>query len=77
MKLREIVQPNYQGYVLQGYAESLLPIEEIRNRCTKLTQIPPKISAFIEKSSLKEAFKEDTFCYYILDTSDKVFVLDY
>ena len=77
MKLRKTIPSNYCGYVLQGYAKSLLTIKEVNNMYTKLNRIPPKITVFIERKSIKEVFKHDQFTYFIIDINNEVFVIDY
>lgn len=77
MKINTTVKANYQGYVLQGYARSLLSPDEIRKLYVKLERIPAKISAFIDCSTIAEAYKYTDWYYFIIDTDDKTFVLDY
>ena len=77
MKLNTTVRANYRGYELQGYARSLLPPEKIRKYYTKLERVPAKISAFIDRSTIAEAYKYTDWYYFIIDTDGYTFVLDY
>ena len=65
------------GYVLQGYAKSLLSPQEVARLYTKLKRIPPKISAYFERNTIKAAFKYTEFTYFVVDTENNVFILDY
>lgn len=68
---------NYRGYMLQGYAESLLKPEEVRTMYKKLKIVPNKISTFVDRKTIKEVYKYSNWNYFIIDTNSNVFVLDY
>ena len=77
MRLRKTIRANYQGHILQGFAKSLLTREEVRELYKKLERVPVKISAFIERSSVKEVYKYTAFTYFVIDDCNEVFVIDY
>ena len=51
--------------------------EDIREIYTKLERIPAKISTFIDRSTIAEAFKHGEFGYFIIDTDGETFELIY
>ena len=77
MELNKSLKTSYTGYELQGFAESLLTRKEVKTLYRKLYRIPPKISAFINRKTIKEVFKYDSWTYFVIDTNNKIFVLDY
>ena len=77
MELNKEIKKIHEGYQLQGVSESWLAEKDIKSWCKRLERIPYKISCFIKRTDIKRAYKENEFVYYIIDTNDKIFVLDY
>jgi len=77
MKLNKTIKANYQGHVLQSYARSTLTPDDIRQLYTRLKRIPAKITAFVDRSTIAEAYKYTDWYYFIIDTDGKPYVLDY
>jgi len=77
MRLIKRIEAKYTGYVLQNYYRSYLTPDDIRELYTKLKRIPPKISAFIDRSTIAEAFKYTKWIYLIIDTDGNTFVINY
>lgn len=67
----------YYGYVLQEYAESFFTHKEIKKWYKKLYNIPKKISAVVDKATIKSVYKYTQYVYFIIDTDDKVFILKF
>ena len=77
MKVNKSIIKTHNGYQLQGYAKSYkLPVE-IRTLYKRLKRIPCKISSFIDRKTIKEAYRFDEYTYFIIDTNNEVFILDY
>lgn len=65
------------GYVLQSYSKSFLSPEEIRKLYTRLQRVPAKISAHFERETIKSVFKYTEFTYFVVDTDNNTYILDY
>ena len=77
MRLNKSINAKYTGYVLQSYARSTLLPEQVKELYTRLERIPPKINAFIDRDTIAEAYKYTDWYYFIIDTNNDVYVLDY
>jgi hypothetical protein len=77
MEMTETIKKGYSGYLLQGFSESFLKPKEVKELYKKLLKIPSKITTFIKRETIKEAYKHTQWTYFIVDMDNKVFILDY
>jgi len=79
MKLKKIVDKPHYGYQLLEFCELTYTPKELKDIWgnKKLESIPHKISAFIERNTIKEAFKISDYKYLIIDTDNKTHELIY
>jgi len=79
MKLKSNVDNSYRGLMLSEIYDLVLTPKELRKTWSNklLKAIPHKITAFFERSSIKEVFKISEYKYFIIDSNDKVFELAY
>jgi len=79
MQLKPSVDKSYYGYMLQSFAELPYTPKELKDIWgnKRLNSLPHKISAFIERKTIKEVFKVSNHLYYIIDDKDKTHMLEY
>jgi len=74
---------NYVGYIPQTVSKSLFNESDLISIFRQLKRIPPKISAFFDRSKISKVFKSDHAkkdldnYYLILATDGTIFHIDY
>lgn len=80
--LKKELKGNYEGYCISSISKSLLTIDNIKGTFKKLKRIPKKISYFLHREKIKEAYKTDfnnidLDYYLIISTDGTIFHIDY
>jgi len=79
MKLKTNVDNSYYGLMLSEIYDLVITPKELRETWSNklLKTVPHKVTAFFERSSIKEVFKISEYKYYVIDSNDKVYELAY
>ena len=74
MKLRTTAKP-VTGYLPQGFCETSLTKNDVKALYPKLARVPNRINAYFE--GVVEAYKDGKWNYFVLDTEQKVWIIEY
>ena len=79
MQLKTNMDNSYRGLMLSEIYELSLTPKDLREtwKNKQLQTIPHKVSAFFERSSIKEVFKVSQHKYYVIGSNEKTYELAY
>ena len=75
MQLKHHMDNSYKGLILSEIHDIVISPSELRKTWSNklLSRIPHKVTAFFERSSIKEVFKISDSNYYVIDSNEKTY----